>query len=82
VLGAVFMFGLPALFGTGDLVTLFTSSIGVLIVLLYLPGGLASVASNVRDAAAARIVRREAGLPAPPRALPPLRALWRAGVGS
>jgi ABC-type branched-subunit amino acid transport system permease subunit len=76
VLGATFMFGIPALFGTGDLVTLFTSSVGVLIVLLYLPGGLASVAASIRDSLAARIVRREQGLPAPPRALPPLRDLW------
>ena len=78
VLGAVFMFGIPALFGTSDLVTLFTSSVGVLIVLLYLPGGLASVASSARDAIAARLARREQGLPAPPRELPPLRELWRA----
>ena len=82
VLGAVFMFGLPALFGTGDLVTLFTSSVGVLIVLLYLPGGLASVACDVRDAVAQKLVRREQGLPAPPRQLPPLRELWRAMVSS
>jgi ABC-type branched-subunit amino acid transport system permease subunit len=80
VLGAVFMFGIPALFGTSDLVTVFTSSVGVLIVLLYLPGGLASVASSMRDSIAARIVRREQGLPAPPRTLPPLRELWRAVV--
>lgn len=82
VLGAVFMFGLPALFGTSDLVTLFTSSVGVLIVLLYLPGGLASVATFVRDSVARRIVRREQGQPVPPRALPPLRELWRAMVSS
>ena len=81
VLGATFMFGIPALFGAGsepnDLVTLLTSSVGVLIVLLYLPGGLASVATSARDAIATRIVRREQGLPAPPRELPPLRELWR-----
>jgi ABC-type branched-subunit amino acid transport system permease subunit len=77
ILGAVFMFGLPAIFGTGDLVTLFTSSIGVLIVLLYLPGGLASVLVMVRDAVADRVSRAERGLPPPERRLPHLTDMWR-----
>ena len=55
---------------------------GVLIVLLYLPGGLASVATMARDAVATRIARREQVIAAPPRDLPPLRELWRAMVRS
>lgn len=76
VLGALFMFGIPALFGSSDLVTLLTSSLGVLIVLLYLPGGLVSVATMARDAVADRLWRREQGLPPPARTMPSLRRLW------
>jgi ABC-type branched-subunit amino acid transport system permease subunit len=81
VLGAVFMFGIPALFGSSDLTRLLTSSVGVLIVLLYLPGGLASVFASGRDALAYRLARKELGLPPAERTLPPLRNLWGIATG-
>ncbi|MCU1673418.1 MAG: transporter related [Frankiales bacterium] len=43
VLGALWVFGIPALFGNSDIAKLLTSSIGLLVLLLYLPGGLRSV---------------------------------------
>ncbi len=81
VLGAVFMFGIPALFGSSELTRLVTSSVGVLIVLVYLPGGLASVFASARDALARRIARKELGLPEPERSVPPMRDLWRIATG-
>jgi ABC-type branched-subunit amino acid transport system permease subunit len=81
VLGAVFMFGVPALFGSSELTRLLTSSVGVLIVLLYLPGGLAGVFAAGRDALARRVARTELGLPPAERTLPPLRDLWRIATG-
>ncbi len=81
ILGAVFLFGLPAVLGGGDLVRLLTSAVGVLIVLLFLPGGLVSGLHAVRDVLVARIVRRERGLPPPPGIVPPLGELWRVALG-
>lgn len=89
IAGAVFMFGVPVIFGTGNiadpvnqLIRLGTSAIGVLVVLLFLPGGVISLIHKVRDAFAARIVRREQGLPPPPRIVPPLRDLARVALGT
>jgi ABC-type branched-subunit amino acid transport system permease subunit len=88
ILGAVFMFGVPVIFGTGNiadpvnqLVRLGTSAIGVLIVLLFLPGGLISLVHKARDAIAARIARADEGLPTPPPIIPPLRELVRTARG-
>lgn len=81
ILGAVFLFGLPVLLGSGDVVRLATSAIGVLIVLLFLPGGLIAVVHRGRDLLIARIVRRARGLPPPPPIVPPLRELARVGLG-
>jgi len=50
VLGALWVIGLPAFWPGNDLVPLFTSSIGLLILLLYFPGGLVQIAYSVRDA--------------------------------
>ena len=66
VLGALWVFGIPALFGGGDVVTLLTSSVGLLVLLLYLPGGLRSVLLLARDALLAGIaVRRSSVEPDP-----------------
>jgi ABC-type branched-subunit amino acid transport system permease subunit len=81
LLGAAFLFGIPIVAGSGDLVRLLTSAIGVLIVLLFLPGGLVSVVTSARDAIGQRIVRAEQGLPRPPRLVPPLGELWRVARG-
>lgn len=49
VLGAVWMEGMPAFFGDNDLVPLFTSSIGLLIIIMYVPGGFIQIAYGARD---------------------------------
>jgi ABC-type branched-subunit amino acid transport system ATPase component/ABC-type branched-subunit amino acid transport system permease subunit len=43
ILGALWVFGLPALLGESPEVDLLTSGIGLLILLLYIPGGLTQV---------------------------------------
>jgi ABC-type branched-subunit amino acid transport system ATPase component/ABC-type branched-subunit amino acid transport system permease subunit len=50
VIGAMWVVGLPAFWPDNDLVPLFTSSIGLLILLLYFPGGLIQIAYAARDA--------------------------------
>jgi ABC-type branched-subunit amino acid transport system permease subunit len=73
ILGAAFLYGLPALFDTSDLVQLLTSGIGVLIVLLFLPGGLMELVHRARAPFVERAVRRAEGRPAPPSIVPPWR---------
>jgi ABC-type branched-subunit amino acid transport system ATPase component/ABC-type branched-subunit amino acid transport system permease subunit len=48
VLGAFWVIGLPLLFDRNQTVMLFTSSIGLLIILLYLPGGFVQIAYWIR----------------------------------
>ena len=43
LLGAIWVIGLPTFFPDNDLVPLFTSSIGLLVLLLYFPGGLIQI---------------------------------------
>ncbi len=50
VLGALWVVGLPAFFPDNNLVPLFTSSIGLLVLLLYFPGGFIQIAYTIRDA--------------------------------
>jgi ABC-type branched-subunit amino acid transport system ATPase component/ABC-type branched-subunit amino acid transport system permease subunit len=49
IIGAVYIVGLPALFGDTPEIALMTSGVGLLLLLLYLPGGLVSVALRGRD---------------------------------
>jgi len=49
VLGAMWVVGLPALFPGNDLVPLLTSSVGLLVLLLYFPGGLVQIGYGARD---------------------------------
>jgi len=60
ILGAVYVVGLPAIWDGSPTVALLTSGIGLLVLLLYLPGGLIEVVHRVRDAVLARVAR---GLP-------------------
>jgi ABC-type branched-subunit amino acid transport system ATPase component/branched-subunit amino acid ABC-type transport system permease component len=66
VIGATWVIGLPAFFPDNDLVPLLTSSIGLLVLLLYFPGGLVQIGYGLRAA----IVRRMEGRlgPAPAKA--------------
>jgi ABC-type branched-subunit amino acid transport system ATPase component/ABC-type branched-subunit amino acid transport system permease subunit len=62
VLGAVWVVGLPALFDDSVEIGLLTSGAGLLILLLYFPGGLVQVLYTARDIVLARIAaRRTAG---------------------
>jgi len=58
ILGALWVVGLPAMFPHNDLVPLLTSSIGLLLVLMYFPGGLAQIGYLVRNAVDEWAVRR------------------------
>lgn len=49
ILGAVYVVGLPALFGSSPTVAFATSGIGLLALLLYLPGGLMELVYRARD---------------------------------
>ena len=75
ILGATFVYGLPALFDTSDLVQLLSSGVGVLIVLLFIPGGLMQLVHRARAPFIERAVRRDEGRPPPPSIVPPWRDL-------
>ena len=48
IIGSIYVVGIPALFPANELVPLLTSSLGLLVLLLYFPGGLANVAYRIR----------------------------------
>ena len=50
VIGALWVRGLPVVFNDTAQVRLFTSSIGLLVLLMYFPGGLLQIAYKLRDA--------------------------------
>ena len=66
VLGAVYVLGLPALIEDSAEVRLLTSGAGLLILLLYFPGGLAQLLYKARDALLAAAERRVADAPPAP----------------
>jgi ABC-type branched-subunit amino acid transport system permease subunit len=49
VLGALYLIGLPAFFGSTPTVQFVTSSLGLTLALLYLPGGLGAVVQRIGD---------------------------------
>jgi ABC-type branched-subunit amino acid transport system ATPase component/ABC-type branched-subunit amino acid transport system permease subunit len=49
VLGSLWVIGMPAFFPDNALVPLLTSSVGLLVLLLYFPGGFVQIAYNARD---------------------------------
>ncbi len=70
VIGALWVEGLPSLFPESALLPLLASSIGLLVLLLYCPGGLVQLAFQARDALFERLARRlpPAAVGAVPRA--------------
>ena len=58
VIGALYVVGLPAIFGDTTEVALMTSGIGLLLLLLYLPGGLVSLVFRLRDSLLDLLARR------------------------
>ena len=63
VLGAIYLVGLPAIFGTTPTIQFLTSGLGLLAFILYLPGGLAELLHRLGDVATMGVER----LKAPPR---------------
>jgi ABC-type branched-subunit amino acid transport system ATPase component len=57
ILGAVYVVGLPALLGSSPTVGFATSGVGLLVLLLYFPGGLMQIAYRARDLLLARAER-------------------------
>ena len=49
VLGALYLVGLPAMFGTTPTIQFLTSGLGLLAFILYLPGGLAELLHRFGD---------------------------------
>ncbi len=67
VWGALWIIGLPAIWPDNDLVPLVTSSVGLLALLMYFPGGFVQLGLALRDTVLRRIERR---LPAQAAASP------------
>jgi ABC-type branched-subunit amino acid transport system ATPase component/ABC-type branched-subunit amino acid transport system permease subunit len=65
LLGSAFVLGLPAFFPSNDLVPLLTSSLGLLVLLLYFPGGFVQIGYAIRDAVLGWADRKLG--PAPPK---------------
>jgi branched-chain amino acid transport system permease protein len=71
VLGALYLVGLPAALGSTSTVQFVTSGFGVLVFLLYLPGGLAEIARRAGDELTKLLARRRAREPEEPAAVVP-----------
>lgn len=80
VLGALYLVGLPAIFGSTPTIQFLTSGLGLLAFILYLPGGMAELLHRTGDLVTIGWERIRAGAPPPPSeggledgALPPAR---------
>jgi ABC-type branched-subunit amino acid transport system ATPase component/ABC-type branched-subunit amino acid transport system permease subunit len=65
ILGALWVIGLPAFFPDNELVPQFTSSVGLLIMLMYFPGGFIQIANSARNGIVS-FAERRMGLEAAP----------------
>ncbi|MCK9902654.1 ABC transporter [Parafrankia colletiae] len=77
VLGALWVIGLPAIFPDNDIVPLLTSSLGLLVLLLYFPGGLVQIGYSARDVLLRAAERRLGSPPARAPQAAPARVLSR-----
>ena len=80
IIGAIVVIGIPALAPNNALLGLLSSSLGLLIVLLYFPRGLNQLTSGLRDAILAWADRRVGERPAPER--PQAHAVVRRHAGA
>jgi ABC-type branched-subunit amino acid transport system permease subunit/ABC-type branched-subunit amino acid transport system ATPase component len=66
-LGVLYIRSLPEFLGNSEQIQLLTSSIGLLVLLMYFPGGLIQIPYSIRDAVYAWVDRRmgERGVPEP-----------------
>jgi ABC-type branched-subunit amino acid transport system permease subunit len=71
VLGALYLVGLPALFGTTPTIQFLTSGLGLMAFILYLPGGLAELLHRLGDLVTQGIEQLGRGRDAPPTGLDP-----------
>lgn len=74
VLGSVWVLGLPAFFPDNDLIPLLTSSVGLLALLLFFPGGLMQVGYAAREAILRWAERRAGPLPSKQQRAIPVRS--------
>ena len=74
VIGAIWVIGLPALFGDSPEVSLAASGVGLLVLLMYFPGGLIDVVHRARDAIHRLIAQRSPAVDAPVRPALPMRS--------
>ncbi len=74
VLGAMWVIGLPSFFPDNELVPLLTSSLGLLVLLLYFPGGLIQVGYGARRMLLELMEKRLGPAPPKPRRTIPARA--------
>jgi ABC-type branched-subunit amino acid transport system ATPase component/ABC-type branched-subunit amino acid transport system permease subunit len=72
VIGAVYVVGLPALFGDTPEVVLMTSGVGLLLLLMYLPGGLVSLVFRGHDLLIDVLARRATPTDVPAQAAAPV----------
>ena len=69
ILGALYLEGLPALFGTSPTIQFLTSGLGLIAFILYLPGGLGELLHRLGDVvtvAVRSLLDRDAGDAAEP----------------
>jgi ABC-type branched-subunit amino acid transport system ATPase component/ABC-type branched-subunit amino acid transport system permease subunit len=71
IVGALWVAGLPALFPENELVPLLSSSLGLLVLLLYFPGGFVQVAYAARSMALRWLAARQPPVTKSTRATPP-----------
>ncbi|HEU5149274.1 MAG TPA: branched-chain amino acid ABC transporter permease/ATP-binding protein [Iamia sp.] len=74
LLGSLWVVGLPAFFPDNDVLPLFASNVGLLVLLLYLPGGFVDAAQRARTALLAWAESRLGPEPAAPPP-PPVRTV-------
>src|SRR6478752_2934464 len=72
VVGALWVIGLPSFWPDNQLVPLFTSSIGLLIILLYIPGGFVQIGYWFRSSLLNWLERRLPPRPTKTRTAPPV----------
>ena len=65
ILGTMIVQGLPTIFKGSDEIQLFASSIGMLVIIMYFPGGLISIVQNLRDLLYGWIAKRTGYKPKP-----------------
>ncbi len=70
VLGAIYLVGLPAIFGTTSTIQFLTSGLGLLAFILYLPGGLSELLHRLGDVATMGVERLRRHPEDPPAASP------------